>query len=149
MSAEDVDECMIKYINFFSSSSFSSSLLLLLLLYCQSEQRSTVHEQESVQTKKILHFTLCVKSQPTFQRSPLSRPVETLCSMLLHVHRDHTKYCKGRGAQDGRLDFHTPPGLWLSQVQRCFTSTVTLRTGIRNREPGTATSSFPQLRPKL
>ena len=111
----------------------SSSSSLLLLLYCQSEQRSTVHEQESVQTKKIsLHFTLCVKSQPTFQRSPLSRPVETLCSMLLHVHRNRTNYCKGRGARDGRLDFHTAPELWLSQVQRCFMSTVTLRTGIRD-----------------
>ena len=34
------------------------------------------------------------------------------CSTLLHVHRDH-KDCYGRGAQDGHLDFHTAPELFL------------------------------------
>ena len=51
--------------------------------------------------------------------------------MLLDVHRDH----KGRGAQDGHLDFHTA----------CrFTSTDTIRT-VRNLEPRTATPTFTQL----
>ena len=32
-------------------------------------------------------------------------------SVLRYVHRDH-KDLQGRGAQDGHLDFHTPPGLF-------------------------------------
>ena len=49
--------------------------------------------------------------------------------------------------RDGHLDFHTAPELCVSvkvQVQRCFTSTETVRT-VRDGEPRTATSTFTQL----
>ena len=63
-------------------------------------------------------------------------------SVLLYVHRDHKDY-KGRGAQDGHLDFHTAPEFW-PIVQCCFTSTETVGT-IRDEEPKTSTSAFTQL----
>ena len=45
---------------------------------------------------------------------------------------------RGRGAQDGHLDFHTV------QIQCCFTSTETVRT-IRDREHRTVIWTFTQL----
>ena len=61
------------------------------------------------------------------------------------TYRDHNDY-EGRAAQDGHLDFHTAPELWMdcSFVQCCFTSTETIRT-IGDGEPRTATSTFTQL----
>ena len=51
--------------------------------------------------------------------------------MLLYIHRDHKDY-KGRGAQDGHLDFHAA----LNSESLSFTPTETIRT-IRSGEPRT------------
>ena len=48
----------------------------------------------------------------------------------------------GRGAQDGHLNFHTAPELWLVQVQCYFPSTATTGTMRDNRR---ATSTVTQL----
>ena len=45
--------------------------------------------------------------------------------MLLYVNRDHKDY-KGRGAQDGHLDFHAAPKLW-HNMQFEFEFNVALR----------------------
>ena len=58
--------------------------------------------------------------------------------MLLYIHRDHKDY-KGRGAQDGHLDFHAA----LNSESLSFTPTETIRT-IRSGEPWKAASTFKQ-----
>ena len=51
---------------------------------------------------------------------------------MLYIHRNHEAYW-GRGAQDGHLDFHTAPELWLQTLSTTFTDLVSLSFTITHK----------------
>ena len=60
------------------------------------------------------------------------------------AHITSTETIRRRGDQDGHLDFHTAPELWMTNFcSVLFTSTGTVRT-IRDGGPRTATSTLAQ-----
>ena len=70
------------------------------------------------------------KSKPDVKRNFSRSVCSVQFGVALRPFRDY-RDCQGREAQYGHLDFHTSPELWksdISQAQRCFTSTETVRS---------------------
>ena len=86
---------------------------------------------QSHKTVSTNHNLFEERGEPKRNRTevlPLTSPLPLGQTGPHYVHRDHKAY-KRRGDQDGHLDFHTAPELWLTNFcSMLFTSTGTVRT---------------------